>query len=196
MPDGPNKADYGDPQRVGGKLIYELTLVNVSDLKQTGTIEVIPSAVVTEAKCAQRGVTKHFNIGLYLCGASDTVGLTFAGPNPPDKALPPPIRFTLAAEAATTISYQQVFWSLYGNAPSGCPSAFVRGIVAFKVTVNEDRGAVIGSVTPRSGSHSPSIASGATFKTCGVGEDFLLHYSGDYPDSPAVPVMLNGGRPF
>ncbi len=202
LPNGPNKTRYGDPQRVGGSVIFEVKLVNMSSVKQTGSVELVRKAVYARTVCGDGGTVLVFKGLLYLCGPlGSIVGTEFGGnvpfnPNTSVPASPGKVDFSLMPDDDVVVSLRYLFYTVFGDAPSGGKAGWSSLISSFKITVNEDRGAVIGSVTPRFGSHSPSMANGSTFQLCGLPPSHEITYSGDFPDSGTGQVPLNGGRPF
>ncbi len=199
LPNGPNKTRYGDPQRVGGSVIFEVKLVNLSNVKQSGSVELVRKSVYARTVCGDSGAILAFKGLLYLCGPlGSIVGSEFGGNLPfnYNTSVPSKVDFTVLPDDDVVVSLRYLFNTVFGDAPAGCKTGWSSLSSSFKVTINEDRGAVIGSVTPRFGSHSPSLTNGSTFQICAIPPNHELTFSGDFPDSGTGQVPLNGGRPF
>lgn len=203
LPNGPAKSTYGNPQRIGGRLIFDVNLINLSKTPQTGTLEVVAKSVRARVGCSGDGTSRYDQTQLLLCGGvTNTSGRDFKNSTndksiPPDASIPAAVTFSLSGEESKELSLVMAFNGVYSDSPTnGCDFHWASLVAAFKIVVNEDRGAILASVTPSSTNFSPPSPDSG-FRFCSSGLTYTgAYFAGNYPDSPGVPVQLNGGRPF
>jgi len=196
----PSTSVYGSPARVGAKIEVLLNLVNMSNVPQTGTVSFL-SAAGTSARaiCQTAGVYNNLSGYLYLClpGSTASVGALISSTSSAVSStqIPAPVRFTVAPNDATRVIVAFVAFGTYGVAAGSCEeSAYFDFIASIEIMVNEDRGALAASLTPRVG---PIINyTTTTQQYCGVGPAYSNTYYGKFDALPITPIFINGGRPF
>ena len=182
-------------------ILLQVDIANLTGVVQSGTFEFQQNATTTYevAKASECCPGRYMQTYLTLCSGTD--GQTVSQPgsaqtgtaiSSPAIAWPQPIRWTLPANKGGRLHASAVFTGKFSNTDvTKFDAAFVQFVPTLRITVDQDRGAVIGSMAAQFLS-----TSGTT--TCGTGGVTLSGLYGKYLNDPgAGPVIhINGGRAF
>lgn len=183
------------PRAIGFELHVQVSLANLSDVPQTGIIRLLPGTL-GYGRCIDAAGTLHHFAGNFTvtgsttCTASPTYnqGIGILVTNAPYEA-----SFTLAGKGSAALDVG--IW-VKGRTPftaglDGCDGLDSQFSPLIELIVNEDRGAIVGSLTPMF-----DIMVCPTVNFCGMNVAAIC----GSPVSPinfvSVPLLINGGRAF
>nr|WP_295905651.1 hypothetical protein [uncultured Bdellovibrio sp.] len=167
--------------------VVKVTLSNLSKLPQTGSISFNNgSGNYGNNMCCP---AYSMNTTVVICG--NVSGTKTSASNGPINNYTGEGKWSLAPNSSTVISIVGMGEGTYGN-PIGPAKTFAASITlsgTLKITVNEDRGAIQGSI-----STYPNSSSGGSY--CGYSWNNMMY--GKYINVSGTDqvIQLNGGRPF
>lgn len=187
-------------RRVGSRITIQIDLVNLSEVAQTGSLYLLPGTI-------QAGMGTSYAAGDYimdskimLCGTSEgktiNVGRSYSATLSAGSASS--VDWTIAANGFARVALE--LWSTGILADQDDNADPTKGLLAganfyfspkIGLTVNEDRGAIVGSFI----STVTGIGTSGTPKSC-AGNTYQFAWDGYKPAFDPAPIPVNGGRPF
>lgn len=151
------------------------SLINVSNMPQSGTFEVLPGSLF------QAAPTTSYRT--YVCGTTKIIR-----DNAPALGS---VNWQVPANGATTLTVAILAFRTLPNPAGGAGSPMFLGITpSIKITVTQDRGAIIASASPETGGN---LGTGGT-PFCDT-----ISYpvtDGQITAMSVLPWLINAGRPF
>jgi hypothetical protein len=204
---------------IGLRGTVSIVLTNISTVRQTGTLELLvpnwdaeddtAAGVLARAQSTIADEQWSFSKNIVLCGTGNSDSSSWGGEwgrpldnNQQDRVHR--VRFTIEPQGIITLPtifhFKARVWEEGPNTGTNVNRPRINGVnfsarPYYRITINEDRGALLGSMTTRiSGKRG---GTGAT-RACGVtlSSGRLFYAAEDVPTENSLPMQINGGRPF
>lgn len=197
-PNGPQDPPtaYGGP-KVCARVTLSIQLTNLSSIPQSGSIAYRAGSTGIRAygmATFDTGV-RYMPTTLFLCGTpagTYTNNAEFTGSNHAN--LPAAAKWSLAPNETSILRAEAVMFGTYGATYASGGVNVIDEVFqpAFTISVDQDKGAILGSINGRlwalTTSGTAPMCSGKVYSACWDG-----YYSSV---SPTLPIDINGGRPF
>jgi hypothetical protein len=182
------------PRPIAFFLHVQVNVANLSDVAQTGKIKLLPGSFAY-ARCQDPAGGFHSYKGTFLaqadsCGKSSTYsgsgGYHVLNSSPESS-------FSLPPRGARVLDVGAVMQGAFPftNGPNGCNGVDSQFSPLVEVSINEDRGAILASITPLF-----DIIVCTNSNLCGMSLAAECNSQASSVDFVSVPVVLNGGRAF
>lgn len=182
---------------IGFSVEYKISLSNLDANEVYGRLEMVNAGQVgnfASAKQTSGGTTKSMALIYNLCGnrANSKSSQVSTNTNPTHD-VPTPARFLLPGNGFTQVSSTIYFTGAFGTGSDQFKKVNISVGPTFRVVLENDRGAVIGTMS----ADVEGASSAAAANYCG-GITITGPRDGgsEPPDNISPPMLLNGGRPF